>query len=112
VAERIRTAVECLGIRHEASSAGIVTISVGVAATRAGQDSDPAMLVGAADRALYAAKRKAGIAYALQTSMSMSRTSLNYASNEANRRRPQTAQWSPYPLPQAHATGSGLFAAR
>jgi diguanylate cyclase (GGDEF)-like protein/PAS domain S-box-containing protein len=58
VAERIRTAVECLGIPHEASSSGIVTISVGVAATQAGQDSDPAMLVGAADRALYAAKRQ------------------------------------------------------
>ncbi|SDJ58052.1 PAS domain S-box-containing protein/diguanylate cyclase (GGDEF) domain-containing protein [Paraburkholderia steynii] len=58
VAERIRRAVECLGISHEASSPGIVTISVGVAATQAGQDSDPAMLVGAADRALYAAKRQ------------------------------------------------------
>jgi diguanylate cyclase (GGDEF)-like protein/PAS domain S-box-containing protein len=58
VAERIRTAIECLGIPHEASSSGIVTISVGVAATQAGQDSDPAMLVGAADRALYAAKRQ------------------------------------------------------
>jgi diguanylate cyclase (GGDEF)-like protein/PAS domain S-box-containing protein len=58
VAERIRRAVECLGIPHEASSPGIVTISVGVAATQAGQDSDPAMLVGAADRALYAAKQQ------------------------------------------------------
>ncbi|WP_244212334.1 diguanylate cyclase [Paraburkholderia hospita] len=58
VAERIRTAVECLGIPHEASSSGIVTISVGVAATQTAQDSDPAMLVGAADRALYAAKRQ------------------------------------------------------
>ncbi|MFM0005648.1 GGDEF domain-containing protein [Paraburkholderia sp. RL17-373-BIF-A] len=33
-------------------------MSVGVAATQARQDSDPAMLVGAADRALYAAKQQ------------------------------------------------------
>ncbi|WP_175425508.1 bifunctional diguanylate cyclase/phosphodiesterase [Trinickia violacea] len=58
VAERIRRAVECLGIPHEASSSGVVTISVGVAVTQSGQDSDPAMLVGAADRALYTAKRQ------------------------------------------------------
>ncbi|WP_114220996.1 GGDEF domain-containing protein [Paraburkholderia hospita] len=36
----------------------MVTISVGVAATQAGQDSDPALLIGAADRALYAPKRQ------------------------------------------------------
>ena len=58
VAERIRRAVECLAIPHEASSSGIVTISVGVAASQAVQDCDPVMLVGAADRALYAAKRQ------------------------------------------------------
>ncbi len=58
VAERIRTAVECLGIPHEGSRSGTVTISVGVAATRCGPDSDPALLVGAADHALYAAKRQ------------------------------------------------------
>ncbi|BCZ81860.1 hypothetical protein PTKU64_55350 [Paraburkholderia terrae] len=58
VAERIRRAVECLAIPHEASSSGIVTISVGVAASQAAQDCDPVMLVGAADRALYAAKRQ------------------------------------------------------
>lgn len=58
VAERIRRAVECLGIPHEANSPAIVTISAGVAARQAGPDGDPAMLVGAADRALYAAKQQ------------------------------------------------------
>ncbi|EUC20643.1 UNVERIFIED_ORG: hypothetical protein BDU10_9669 [Burkholderia sp. CF145] len=45
---------------HAASSPGIITISVGLAATQAGQDSDPEMLVGAAGLALYLPNGKAG----------------------------------------------------
>jgi diguanylate cyclase (GGDEF)-like protein/PAS domain S-box-containing protein len=58
VAERIRQRIERLRIPHEASSSGIVTISLGVAAMRARDDGAPTLLVGAADRALYAAKRQ------------------------------------------------------
>jgi diguanylate cyclase (GGDEF)-like protein len=58
VAERIRHRIERLRIPHEASSSGIVTISLGVAAMRARDDGAPTLLVGAADRALYAAKRQ------------------------------------------------------
>lgn len=56
VAERIRTAVERLGIRHDGSRAGdVVTTSLGVA-TGHGSDLDPDRLVAAADSALYASK--------------------------------------------------------
>ncbi len=58
VAERIRKGVESLRLSHPASPAGIVTISVGVAAQRASQDGDGNALVAAADRALYNAKRR------------------------------------------------------
>lgn len=57
IAERIRHQVESLRIPHAASSAGIVTISLGVAAQRASEGGDGATLTAAADRALYSAKR-------------------------------------------------------
>jgi diguanylate cyclase (GGDEF)-like protein len=57
VGERIRRAVEAVGIPHEVSSRGIVTASVGVAAGTPSADLAPHELLEAADTALYAAKR-------------------------------------------------------
>jgi diguanylate cyclase (GGDEF)-like protein/PAS domain S-box-containing protein len=58
IAERMRAAVEALGIRHPAlGGAGAVTISVGVAAVQPIPGFDGRALQEAADRALYAAKR-------------------------------------------------------
>lgn len=59
VAEEIRTAVLALQIAHGAYGAGDqVTLSVGVAShLPAGPDDNPDRLLGAADEALYAAKR-------------------------------------------------------
>jgi diguanylate cyclase (GGDEF)-like protein len=57
LAERIRAAVEQRNIPHPTMLRGCVTISIGVA-TLAGKESvDPAVLVRAADTALYEAKR-------------------------------------------------------
>ena len=56
VAERVRTSVAALEIVHVGTPAGKVTVSIGAATAlpRPGQDCE--MLVGAADKALYAAK--------------------------------------------------------
>ena len=57
VAERLRSAVEELGIRHDGSRAGdVVTISVGVATMAPGLDRPATTLVSAADAALFRAK--------------------------------------------------------
>ena len=57
VAEKIRCRVEALAIPHEKSPlAGVVTVSIGVAATVPTRDSDVGLLLAAADRALYQAK--------------------------------------------------------
>jgi len=56
VAEKLRTAVESLGLEHAASAFGRVTISLGVAAAVPDRRSSPDRLMGAADRALYQAK--------------------------------------------------------
>lgn len=58
IAERIRLSVESLRLAHPASRNGIVTISGGVAIQRPCAGSDGNALVGAADRALYSAKRR------------------------------------------------------
>jgi diguanylate cyclase (GGDEF)-like protein len=57
VAERIRLAVEALQVPHLASPAGVVTVSLGVAAQQPRKGGDANGLVAAADRALYVAKR-------------------------------------------------------
>jgi diguanylate cyclase (GGDEF)-like protein/PAS domain S-box-containing protein len=58
VAETLRSAVYGLAVRHQKNSAGVVTISLGVACTSEAHDADGALLVRAADRALYAAKNR------------------------------------------------------
>ena len=58
VGEEIRAAVERLGIRMAGSRTGVVTVSVGVASVIPSEDSTPALLVGAADLALYRAKQE------------------------------------------------------
>lgn len=56
VAETMRAAVMALGLRH-CTPGSVVTVSIGVAALEPGRDGDAAaLLVQAADRALYAAK--------------------------------------------------------
>ena len=56
-AERLRQAVEALGVAHAGSPAGQVTVSIGVASFAPFDGAgDPARLVRRADRALYAAK--------------------------------------------------------
>jgi chemotaxis family two-component system sensor kinase Cph1 len=56
VAERLRLAVEQLGIEHPLNDAGVVTISLGIAAGSPAQWGEPARLLSAADQALYQAK--------------------------------------------------------
>jgi diguanylate cyclase (GGDEF)-like protein len=58
VGESLRAAVEAAAMPHPASPvAAIVTVSVGVASLRPSSASPPEMLVAAADRALYLAKK-------------------------------------------------------
>lgn len=59
VAERVRAAIEAVGLAHSANKpSGVVTVSIGVATARpvAGADLTAEALVAAADAALYSAK--------------------------------------------------------
>jgi diguanylate cyclase (GGDEF)-like protein len=56
IADGVRRAVRTAGISHRQSEYGFVTISAGVAGGVPRADGEPERLVGAADRALYAAK--------------------------------------------------------
>jgi diguanylate cyclase (GGDEF)-like protein len=56
IAERLRAAIEARAFEHRYADAGEVTISIGVAAVRAGKPADAEPLVMDADTALYAAK--------------------------------------------------------
>jgi diguanylate cyclase (GGDEF)-like protein len=58
IAERLRATIESLGLTHQASPLGHVTASVGVAALAAAPGESSAMLIEAADAALYGAKRR------------------------------------------------------
>lgn len=59
VAEKMRVKVEALRIQHASSQvSNRVTISIGVAAMVPPEKSEPAVLVAAADQALYRAKRE------------------------------------------------------
>jgi diguanylate cyclase (GGDEF)-like protein len=58
-AEQLRAAVENLHIRHERSpTAGVVTMSFGVAALVPSRNTSPSALIKYSDEALYAAKKK------------------------------------------------------
>ena len=56
--ETVRATVQGLGLPHITSSYGIVTVSVGVAATLPSDAQTPGELIEAADAALYAAKHR------------------------------------------------------
>lgn len=56
VAAQIQTRIADLTIKHEASDAGIVTASIGVATSNLSEDVTPESIVAAADAALYVAK--------------------------------------------------------
>jgi diguanylate cyclase (GGDEF)-like protein len=58
IAERLRRAIEDLGITHTPAPTGRVTISIGVASLVPGEADSAEMLVEAADAGLYAAKRR------------------------------------------------------
>jgi diguanylate cyclase (GGDEF)-like protein/PAS domain S-box-containing protein len=57
VAQSIRSEIEALGLLHEGNPAGVVTVSIGVAASKPKLSESGAGLLDAADQALYAAKR-------------------------------------------------------
>lgn len=56
LAEKMRAAIEEMAIVHEASAAGVVTISAGVASVIPGDNSSADQLLSQADRLLYEAK--------------------------------------------------------
>ena len=56
VCERMREAVQALGLAHADTGAGLVTISIGAAACPQGDQTNPTDAIRRADRALYAAK--------------------------------------------------------
>jgi diguanylate cyclase (GGDEF)-like protein/PAS domain S-box-containing protein len=56
VCERLREAVQALGLAHGDNEAGVVTISIGAAQCPRGDRTDPEDAIRRADRALYAAK--------------------------------------------------------
>ena len=56
-AERLRRAVMDLGIQHDDSEHGVVTVSLGCATLVPSQAADATQIIAAADAALYAAKK-------------------------------------------------------
>ena len=58
VAERIRAAIEALGLKHPAG--GVVTVSIGVDCCIGTPHTDPQTTLAQADAALYAAKKRGG----------------------------------------------------
>ncbi|WP_277874867.1 diguanylate cyclase [Leptolyngbya sp. FACHB-16] len=58
VAERIRTAVKALQLKHQQSSIGVVSLSLGIATVTPHEKSSPPRLITVADQALYQAKQQ------------------------------------------------------
>lgn len=58
VAERVRRAVETLGIAHADAPCGAVTVSIGLGSLVPRPETSPSALVEAADAGLYSAKRR------------------------------------------------------
>lgn len=56
IAEKVRAEVEALALKHPASDAAVLTVSVGVATATKGDACVPEELMAAADKALYRAK--------------------------------------------------------
>ena len=56
IGEKIRAAVEAVGLGHVASSHHVLTVSIGVATMQGEAFTSSRALVDAADQALYAAK--------------------------------------------------------
>ncbi|PRH14897.1 sensor domain-containing diguanylate cyclase [Burkholderia multivorans] len=56
IAERIRIAIDALGLEHVGSEFGRVTASIGLASWKPEQDVEPDAIIKAADEALYYAK--------------------------------------------------------
>ena len=56
LAERMRRAVQELGLDHRGNGPGVVTVSLGAASFRPGQEEVMESLIEAADRELYKAK--------------------------------------------------------
>ena len=67
LAEEARRAIEDLLITHDDAAFGVVTISIGVESWMPEHELSDAGLVEAADRALYAAKRRGRNAVAHET---------------------------------------------
>jgi diguanylate cyclase (GGDEF)-like protein len=57
IAERLRDAIAHANLRHEGSSRGTVTVSIGVASVLPTRTMEESQLIQAADTALYLAKR-------------------------------------------------------
>jgi diguanylate cyclase (GGDEF)-like protein len=88
VAERIRLGVEALQIPHKHSRFGVVTISLGVASSRADKEFVTESLIRAADSALYEAKangRNCVVGSKLPVDMNKLEPEKDYTSN---RRQP------------------------
>jgi diguanylate cyclase (GGDEF)-like protein len=58
VAARMASAVERLALPQPSSPTGLVTLSIGIGTSSTSGTRDPASLIGAADSALYRAKRE------------------------------------------------------
>ena len=84
VANRIRAAVEALGLPHAASgTAPVVTVSLGVSSTVPSGDCDVDCLIERADRALYQAKARGRNQVACQESFTFSPGKMEISASSA-----------------------------
>ncbi|SHM73659.1 diguanylate cyclase (GGDEF) domain-containing protein [Duganella sacchari] len=78
MAEKIRAALQALKLPHAHAPAGCVTVSIGVASVIPSEDQTPALLLEAADQALYRAKH-AGRNCVMQAQAGSSHSTVNIA---------------------------------